>query len=404
MSKDISLLGAVYYGVPAVQLPQNGGGTATFYDASGSQTVTSNGTYDVTALAEMVVNVAGGCGTDFVITIAWDEDEEKWIPDKTFSEIYNAYQDGLTIGMYCPDAPAYGWYSDEGSIDDDFLEYAVDEFNDDEKASHYYEFSNNGIYDAGTSTFYDTAIHSTASASEVANGAVFYNASGKQTGTATRRTSSDLTASGAMVTAPAGYYASSASKAVASGTAGTPTASKGAVNNNSINVTPSVTNTTGYIAGSTITGTAVSVSASELVSGSQTVTDNGTYDVTNLASVTVNVSGGGSRNVQVAAGVNRVNTTEYTAVSGQSLTVAKTGTYDVYWTGYRSTTSGTSGSQLYIGSTAYGSAQTSFSNNAQSVHLSSVSLTQNQTVTVRARARSTNYYMYVGNLTIVQSS
>lgn len=103
----------------------------------------------------------------------------------------------------------------------------------------------------------------------------------------TRRSSSDLTASGATVTAPAGYYSSQASKSVATGTAGTPSASKGTVSNHSVSVTPSVTNTTGYITGGTKTGTAVTVSASELVSGSQTISDNGTVNVTNLASVTV---------------------------------------------------------------------------------------------------------------------
>ena len=106
----------------------------------------------------------------------------------------------------------------------------------------------------------------------------------------TRRSSTDLTASGATVTVPAGYYSTQASKAVASGTAGTPTASKGTVSNHSISVTPSVTNTTGYITGGTKTGTAVTVSASELVSGSETKTLNGTYDVTNLAELVVNVS------------------------------------------------------------------------------------------------------------------
>lgn len=75
--------------------------------------------------------------------------------------------------------------------------------------------------------------------------------------------------------------------AMPTGTAGTPTATKGSVSNHAISVTPSVTNTTGYITGGTKTGTAVSVSASELVSGSQTVTDNVTVNVTNLASVTV---------------------------------------------------------------------------------------------------------------------
>ena len=84
--------------------------------------------------------------------------------------------------------------------------------------------------------------------------------------------------------------------AMPSGTAGTPTATKGTVSSHSISVTPSVTNTTGYITGSTKTGTAVTVSASELVSGSETKTANGTYDVTNLAELVVNVSGGGTSN------------------------------------------------------------------------------------------------------------
>ncbi len=220
----------------------------------------------------------------------------------------------------------------------------------------------------------------------------------------TRRTSSSLTASGATVTAPAGYYENAASKAVASGTAGTPTATKGAVSNHAVSVTPSVTNTTGYITGGTKTGTAVSVSASELVSGSETKTANGTYDVTNLAELVVNVqSGGSSKNFQIAAGVNRVATTAYTAVSGQSLTVAKTGTYHVYWSGFRSSTSGTNGSQLYINNSAYGTAQTTFSNHGQSVHLSNVSLTQGQTIAVYARARGTSYFMYVANLTIIEA-
>lgn len=121
------------------------------------------------------------------------------------------------------------------------------------------------------------------------------------------------------------------------------------------------------------------------------------------ATGTASGGGGSSKNVQIASGVNRVATTSYTAVSGQSITVEKTGTYDVYWTGYRSSTSGTNGSQLYIGHTAYGTAQTSFSNNGQAVHLSNVSLTQGQTITVHARSRATNYYMYVGNLTIIES-
>lgn len=108
-----------------------------------------------------------------------------------------------------------------------------------------------------------------------------------------QRSSSDLTISGGMVTVPSGYYEARAIKSIPTGTAGTPTASKGTVSNHQISVTPSVTNTEGYISGGTKTGSAVTVSASELVSGSETKTANGTYDVTNLAQLIVNVASGG---------------------------------------------------------------------------------------------------------------
>ena len=124
-----------------------------------------------------------------------------------------------------------------------------------------------------------------------------------------RNDSTDLTASGATVTVPAGYYAEQATKSVASGTAGTPTASKGTVSNHAISVTPSVTNTAGYISGGTKTGTAVSVSASELVSGTKTISSSGITDVTNYASASV------------AAGTAKAPTT----ISGSSASVS-TGT------------------------------------------------------------------------------
>lgn len=96
------------------------------------------------------------------------------------------------------------------------------------------------------------------------------------------------------VTADAGYDGlSSVAVSVAampSGTEGTPTATKGTVSNNSIAVTPSVTNSAGYIEGGTKTGESVTVSASDVTSGYQIKTANGTYDVTNLASLIVNVS------------------------------------------------------------------------------------------------------------------
>ena len=80
-----------------------------------------------------------------------------------------------------------------------------------------------------------------------------------------------------------------ASASVAAGGA-TASATKGTVSNHSISVTPSVTRTAGWVTAGSANGTAVTVSASELVSGSETKTANGTYDVTNLASLVVNIS------------------------------------------------------------------------------------------------------------------
>lgn len=133
------------------------------------------------------------------------------------------------------------------------------------------------------------------------------------------------------VDVPSGYYQYSDYYTVPNGTAGTPTATKGTVTNHSVTVTPSVTNTSGYIVGSTINGTAVSVSASELVSGSQTLSDNGTYDVTNLAEVVVDVQGGSS-GMSVATATKTLttasNSIQFTGLSGQPTSFAVTSSAD----------------------------------------------------------------------------
>lgn len=106
----------------------------------------------------------------------------------------------------------------------------------------------------------------------------------------TRRSAADLSASGPTVTAPAGYYENYASKTVASGTEGTPAAIKRNVSDHAVTVTPTVTNSAGYISGGTKTGPAVTVEASELVSGTKEITANGSaIDVTEYEKVNANV-------------------------------------------------------------------------------------------------------------------
>lgn len=63
MAKDITLMGASYLGVPAVELPQTGGGIATFYDDVGYLSINENGTFDVKGFAEAIVNVSGAGGS-----------------------------------------------------------------------------------------------------------------------------------------------------------------------------------------------------------------------------------------------------------------------------------------------------------------------------------------------------
>lgn len=138
------------------------------------------------------------------------------------------------------------------------------------------------------------------------------------------------------------------------------------------------------------------------VEGSETKTQNGTYNVSSLAEIVVNVSGGGaSKNAQVAQSTTRSTSSTYTEVI--SLTCTKSGTYDVYWSTFRSSTSGTWGSRLYINDTAYESAYTSgWSNHIQNIHLTNVQIDANEEVSVRVRSRGSNYYGYVGTLTIIE--
>lgn len=115
-----------------------------------------------------------------------------------------------------------------------------------------------------------------------------------------------------------------------------------------------------------------------------------------------NSGGGSSKNVQILQSTTRTTSTSYTKLCGD-ITVATTGKYDVYWSYFRSSTSGTWGSQLYIDGSEYGSAQTTYSNHVSNVHLSNVSLTQGDKIAVYGRSRGSNYYAYVGQLTIIEA-
>lgn len=121
-----------------------------------------------------------------------------------------------------------------------------------------------------------------------------YISGGTKTGTAVSVSASELVSGTLSITSSGTKDVTNyASASVAAGGA-TASATKGAVSNHSITVTPSVTRTAGYVTAGSANGTAVTVTAAELVSGTKSITENGTgIDVTEYASVDVNVGGGG---------------------------------------------------------------------------------------------------------------
>lgn len=91
----------------------------------------------------------------------------------------------------------------------------------------------------------------TATASDLLKDKTAYVDGEKITGTIETKTSSDLTASGATVTIPSGYYVTQATKSVATATQATPTVSVDANGK----ITASATQNAGYVAAGTKTGT-----------------------------------------------------------------------------------------------------------------------------------------------------
>lgn len=130
------------------------------------------------------------------------------------------------------------------------------------------------------------------------------------------------------------------------------------------------------------------------------------YTAAGVRTQGTNSGGGGtSKNTQVVQGTTRTTSSTLTAI-GAEMTVSKTGTYDVYWSAFRSSTSSsyTYGTQLYVGGTAYGTQNTTWSNHVQNNHLTGVSLTANQKIRVYGRnSRGSSYYIYAPTLVIVES-
>lgn len=134
---------------------------------------------------------------------------------------------------------------------------------------------------SGTADFYDTSDATLDSGDKMLSGNTAYADGTKYTGTIATKAQSDLSASGATVTVPAGYYASQATKSVDSGSATAPATISGTsatlstgtntlTLSKTISVTPTVT--AGYVASGTAGNSSVSLTATVTTKGAQTYT------------------------------------------------------------------------------------------------------------------------------------
>lgn len=278
MAQNISLLGANYSDVPAVNLPKTGGGTARFTDTTPTTAIeadVASGKVFIKADGSSAVGTNSG-STPTLETVT-----------KTYTPTTSQQTETIT--------PSSG-YDGIGEVDVTVNAMPVGSVIIPDIATQ-----GSSSYSTGDTTLSIVA-GSLLTPVVTTPG---YVTTGTERGvninittTIPVRTSDDLVRSAEdTIKAPAGYYPNAASKNIPAGTQGTPTATKGTVVNNTVTITPSVTNQSGYISGGTHNGTPITVSASELVSGSETKTANGTYDVTNLAELVVNVSGGGASNI-----------------------------------------------------------------------------------------------------------
>ena len=243
----------------------------------------------------------------------------------------------------------------------------------------------------------------TATAGDVLAGAIFVNSSGTEVeGTIETNTSSDLTVSGATVTAPAGYYATDASKTISSGalaasatgsaTISSITATYDSTDDEfditgsaSISGTATATvSTAGYVGtsstgtGST-SGTATVAAALPVIEGSTSIT--GTKKVTPVISRTTTTATGATNVGSGDASTTKPSSGYFVSVKSAANTGTLTATPSVTSAGYGNS----SHHEIEAGTETVGanaSAETYITVPGGSATTPSTSITKNPTITV----------------------
>lgn len=354
---------------------------------------------------------AASGSNDFIVTVSWNSSTSRYEPNKTFSEIQTAYNAGKTIAVV----------SDEQSADtavdgeyhtgtNPYFEYWVRKYLDGHSPQTImeigYHLTSTGInteddinYIRPTGTInitqsgntdvtnYATANVPAGALDDILEFGVENNIaiSVSNSGLITASVEKNSTASPVITS---GYINSSSSMPVYIDGSKTQQLTTKAT----ATITPGTTNQT-IASGTYLTGT-------QTISGDANLVAGNIKSGTTIFGVTGTYSGGGSsKNIQVNSGSNSVRTNGYTS-TGHSLTVAKTGTYKVSWTAWRSSSQGTMGTNLHRNSTTGTNQQTWTNTYGQHIVLNNQSYTAGDVLTLYATAGSTSRYCWVAGLTI----
>lgn len=343
---------------------------------TGTINITSNGVYNVTqyASASVAVPTGGGGTTPIIQSLSITPSTSEQTFDSSSVDGYKpvtvAAMPTMTLPTSAANAATSG-YTSKATIG--------------RSASAQYINIPPGYNNAGAYYVISAVANGSATAPSTISGTSATVSTGTNTLTLTKTISVTPTVS-------AGY--------VSSGTAGNSSVSLTAsvTTKAAATITPGTSNQT-IASGTYLTGTQTIAGDSNLIAGN-IKKDVSIFGITG----SYEASGGSSKNIQYYRGGARVASTSYTATA-VTLTVAVSGTYTITWSGFRSTTSGTSGSQLYKNGSALGSAYTTFTDSYwQTPQLTNQSLSAGDVLVVRARSRSTSYYMCVANLIIEQTA
>lgn len=284
MSVDIILKDIEWDGVNKIRVPLEGGGTQDFsigggtptlqtktvtYTPTTSQqtdTISPDSGYDGLSLVNVIVNAMQGGADVPTFTLSGVQDGATVTCDKTYAEVRALYDDGLLVAL--ANAPTYNCV------------YAMSICDEPGSSSLRY-----AVYDANGYPMGDILITSSAMTYSVPS--------------ATQRTMN------------------------------LPTATKGTVTNHTMTIGVGVANSRGFYASGVTRGNPIYVSASELVSGSETKTQNGTYDVTSLAEIVIDVPSG-IGTLLATKSLGTISTTSTTATdTGQTVSVSGINGYDL---------------------------------------------------------------------------